>query len=137
MNALNHPISTAADVNAMLQAESLPPTRRPDLLSGISRMCSMLGCQAAALKLHVPALREKIGDLRRAAHGISKKSFATLCSAFAAALELAGVIDSFGRGDAKRHPRLGATRRTDRARQADGERPCGLYELVRPGGHQA
>src|SRR5688572_12528693 len=89
----------------MLQHAALPPRRRGDLLSGISRMCSMLACRPEALKLDIPDLRARIGGIRPAAHKMSEKSFSNVRWAFGAALQFAGVIDGLGRGDAKHDPR--------------------------------
>ena len=103
MNAINHPIRTAADVLAILQAAPVPPSRRRDMISAVSRICALLGCQPAGLRLDVEDLRVRIAAIRPAAHRISPKTFSNLRSLFAAALEFAGVIDSVSRGEAKRH----------------------------------
>jgi hypothetical protein len=44
-----------------------------------------------------------LSGIRPAAQGVSAKSYSNLRSLFAAALQLAGVIDPSGRGSAKRH----------------------------------
>src|SRR5688572_13980090 len=75
MNAHNHPLRTAADVLAPLDATDLPPLRRRDMTSAIKRVCEMAGCSPNSLKLDIPELRARLAGIRPAAHGISAKTF--------------------------------------------------------------
>ncbi len=85
MDTINHPIRTAADVIVMLESAQMPPSRRRDLISGLSRICAMLGCRPADLKLDFADLRGRIAAIRPAAHGISPKTFSNLRCLFTAA----------------------------------------------------
>lgn len=118
MNAPYHPFRTAADVVAMLEHADLPPVRKRDLVSAISRVCRMIGCPPAALKLDVPELRAKVAAIRPAAHGIAPGTFANIRSLFSAAMELAGVIACWPRGAAMQHrdwgPLVAASRGDER-----------------------
>jgi integrase len=58
----------------------------------------------ASVPAQPPRLRELLCRIRPAAHGVTAKSYSNLRSLFAAALQLAGVIDPLGRGSARRHP---------------------------------
>ena len=102
MNAFNHPLRTGADLLATLQQAAIPAERRRDLISALNRIAAMSGCDPAALVLDVPTLRARIGSIRPAAHGVSAKTFSNLRSLFVSALEWGGIIDSMGRGEAKR-----------------------------------
>jgi integrase len=104
MNAPIHPVQSAADVLQMLQQADLPPLRKRDMVSAVRRICDMLGCAPASLRLDVPGLRIRVVAVRPAAHGISPKTFSNIRSLFAAALEWAGVVEGVGRGVARRHP---------------------------------
>jgi integrase len=97
MNAFNHPIQTAADVLAMLQASSLPEGRRRDLTSALNRVCEMNGVSPTSLKLDVPILRKALA-IKPAAHGITSKTFSNIRSAFVAAMDWAGVSAPLARG---------------------------------------
>ena len=72
--------------------------------SAINRVCNMIGCSPAALRLEVPELRVKIAAIRPAAHGISPRTFANLRSLFAVAMEWAGVVEHCPRGVARQDP---------------------------------
>jgi integrase len=104
MSAPYHPIQTAADVMAMVEQSEMPERRKQDMLSAIRRVCDMIGCVPAARKLEVPALRALLAAIRPAAHGISRQTYANARSLFAAAMELAGVIERFPRGAARTAP---------------------------------
>ena len=54
----------------------------------------------ATVKADPATLRPMVNAIRPALHDVSDKTWANLRSLFVAALELAGVIDSMGRGDA-------------------------------------
>ena len=105
MNALNHPVKTAADVLAMLeQAGGIPPLRKCDMVSAVKSVCKMIGSSSTALKLEVPVLRTGLAAIRPAAHRISPRTFANLRSLFTIALEWAGVIERCPRGSAMMDP---------------------------------
>src|SRR5881392_3108031 len=61
----------------------------------------------ASLRADPFVLKDTLSRIRPAGHGVSVKSYSNLRSLFAAALQLAGVIDSSGRGFARRHPEWG------------------------------
>ncbi len=96
-------ITTLADVLTVLEASDLSPTRRRDMASAINRICTMARKTPATVKVDPETLRELVNDIRPALHDVSDKTWANLRSLFVAALELAGVIDSMGRGDAVFH----------------------------------
>jgi integrase len=62
---------------------------------------------AAIARAELAVLKDMLSRIRPAVHGVSAKSYSNLRSLFAAALQLAGVIDSSGRGSAKRYPTWG------------------------------
>jgi integrase len=96
--------NTLADVLAIVIAADLPRGRRRDMVSAISRFCEMSGSTPAGLPAQAQALRTELQKIRPAAFGISAKTFSTLRSAQAAALQLAGVLDKMPRGLARQHP---------------------------------
>lgn len=98
------PIATAADLLNLLNTSDLPDARHRDMISAVRRVCEMMGEDPGYLQLDPIALRPKLARIRPAAHRISRKTFANLRSLFSGALELAGVLDATGRGDAKRDP---------------------------------
>lgn len=95
---------TLTDVLSLLERSGLTGTRRRDMISAVKRVCEMAGTMPASVPAQPLRLREVLSRIRPAAHGITAKSFSNLRSLLAAALELAGVIDSLGRGAARRHP---------------------------------
>ncbi len=97
-------ITTLEDVLRLLDGASLNPTRRRDMVSAVKRVCEMAGTTPAAVPAEPTFLRGMLSAIRPAAHGISAKSYSNLRSLLAAALQLAGVVDPLGRGDARRHP---------------------------------
>jgi len=100
----NRTITTLADVRDVVDQAGLAGTRRRDMVSAINRICQMAGIVPAGARTELLVLRGMLSGIRPAAHGVSAKSYSNLKSLFAAALQLAGVIDSSGRGTAKRHP---------------------------------
>ena len=64
----------------------------------------MAGTMPACVCAGPAVLKEMLSRIRPAAHGVSAKSYSNLRSLFAAALQLAGVIDSLGRGTARQDP---------------------------------
>jgi integrase len=95
---------TLADVLAIVTRADLARTRRRDMVSAISRFCEMAGRTPAGMPAQAQALRSELRKIRPAAFGISAKTFSTMRSALAAALQLAGVLDDLGRGLARQHP---------------------------------
>ncbi len=67
----------------------------------------MAGATPASVRAEPSVLKDMLSRIRPAAHGVSAKSYSNLRSLFAAALQLAAVIDPSGRGSAKRHPGWG------------------------------
>src|SRR6516162_9251880 len=63
---------------------------------------------AAIARAELAVLKDMLSRIRPAVHGVSAKSYSNLRSLFAAALQLAGVIDPSGRGIAKRHQAWGS-----------------------------
>jgi hypothetical protein len=80
-------VSTLSEVIARhQQASALTLQRRRDLISGVRRMCGIIGvdptCTAASLQL----LRPRINAVRPAKHSLTAKSWSTLRSNFRAAI---------------------------------------------------
>src|SRR5262245_39212735 len=103
----NRTVGTLTDVLGLLDQAGLTGTRRRDMVSAINRLCEMAGTTPASVRAEPPILKDMLSRIRPAAHGVSAKSYSNLRSLFAAALQLAGVIDPPGRGSAKRHPEWG------------------------------
>jgi integrase len=97
-------VKTLADVLSLIDQSGPTGTRRRDMVSAIKRISEMAGAMPASLPAQPPRLRELLYRIRPAAHGVTAKSYSNLRSLFAAALQLAGVIDPLGRGSARRHP---------------------------------
>lgn len=99
---------TLADVlDFVAGTADLTPTRRRDLISSVRRVASMMGGLPQATIVDIPNLRMTLAAIRPAAHNLSSKSWANLKANFAAALELAGLVDRLGRGDALHDARWG------------------------------
>jgi integrase len=103
----NKTIGTLADVLSFIDQTGLTGTRRRDMVSAINRICEIAGTTPASVRAELPGLMDMLSRIRPAAHGVSAKSYSNLRSLFAAALQLAGVIDPSGRGSAKRNPDWG------------------------------
>jgi integrase len=97
-------VTTLAELLVFLERETLPGTRRRDMVSAINRLCEMAGVTPASVPAQPPLLREMLARIRPAAHGVSAKSYSNQRSLLGAALQLAGITDPLGRGDARRHP---------------------------------
>jgi hypothetical protein len=97
-------VTTLAELIAFLDQVTLPGIRRRDMVSAINRICEMAGTTLASVRAEPPLLREMLSRIRPAAHGVSAKSYSNQRSLISAALELAGIIDSLGRGSARCHP---------------------------------
>jgi hypothetical protein len=100
----NKAVKTIADVLSLVDQSGLTGTRRRDMISAVKRICEMFETTPASVPAQPPHLRELVFRIRPAAHGVTAKSYSNLRSLFAAALQLAGVIDPLGRGGARRHP---------------------------------
>jgi integrase len=100
----NRTVATLADVRDVVDRAGLAGTRRRDMVSALDRICEMAGTMPASVPVEPSVLRDMLSRIRPAAHGVSAKSYSNLKSLFAAALQLAGVIDPSGRGAAKGHP---------------------------------
>ena len=133
----NRTIDTLADVLGVIDQAGLTGTRRRDMVSAINRICEMAGATPASVRAEPAVLKDMLSRIRPAAHGVSAKSYSNLKSLFAAALQLAGVIDPSGRGSAKTSPGLGTAAGSGRGRPAPVERARRLRELVRRSGHLA
>src|SRR5271157_1594963 len=94
---------TLAEVLMTVAAADLPAARRRDMISAIKRICEMVGWSPSGLAAETVSLRGQLGKIRPAAAGINAKTFANLRSLLIAALQLAGVTDSMGRGYAGGH----------------------------------
>ena len=127
--------TTLAEVLDFIEGSKLPATRCRDLASAIRRICTMTGANPAAVKIDAAALRQRLAEIRPAAHGLAGKSWSNLRSAFTAGLALAGVIDALPRGAARADPNWAALagRLTD-PRLANGLAAflnwCALREVV-------
>lgn len=104
MRLKDNTIETAEDLLRFVDEAHLTATRRRDMKSAILRTCEMVGCTPQSLRLNPPIIREMLRKIFPALHGVSSKTWANMRSLFAAALEMAGVIDRLGRGVALRHP---------------------------------
>jgi integrase len=100
----NKAVKTLADVLNLLDQSGLTGTRRRDMVSAVKRICEMFETMPAGVPAQPLHLRELLSRIRPAAHGVTAKSYSNLRSLFAAALQIAGVIDPLGRGSARRHP---------------------------------
>ncbi len=94
-----------------------------------------MGVSPVAVKIDTAALRQRLADIRPAAHGLTGKSWTNLRSAFAAGLALAGVIDALPRGAARANPSWNAlTGRLTGPRLANGlaafQNWCALLEIA-------
>jgi integrase len=103
----NRTVGTLADVLGLVDRAGLTGTRRRDMVSAVNRLCEMAGSTPASVRAEPAVLKDMLSRIRPAAHGVSAKSYSNVRSLFAAALQLAGVIDPLGRGGAKRHPDWG------------------------------
>ena len=97
-------VKTLENVLHVLDEAELSATRRRDMISAVKRVCEMAGSTPLSVSVEAPLLRGLVSKIRPAAHGISAKSYSNLKSLLAAALQLAGIIDSMGRGTARGHP---------------------------------
>jgi integrase len=100
----NKPICTLADVLAALKASELPPTRQRDLTSAVMRVSAIIGAIPGQIPADPASLRKKLVAIRPARHNLSGKTWSNLRTGFAAALELAGVVDRPRRSTALRDP---------------------------------
>jgi integrase len=100
----NKTIGALADVLSLIDQVGVTGTRRRDMVSAINRICEMAGTTPGSVRAEPAVLKDILSRIRPAAHGVSAKSYSNL---FAAALQLAGVIDPSGRGSAKHHPAWG------------------------------
>lgn len=91
----------------LVQQPGLAETRRRDTVSAIKRISEMAGTTPASVPAQPPVLREMLAKVRPAAHGVTVKAFSNMKSLLAAALQTAGVIESLGRGRAKRDGKWG------------------------------
>ena len=114
----NKVVATLADVLSLLDQAELTATRRRDMVSAVKRVCAMAGTPPASVPAEPPLLRGMLSRIRPAAHGISAKSYSNLRSLLTAALQLVGVADPLGRGDARRGHSVGAAARSHRRGQA-------------------
>src|SRR5438046_2738274 len=100
----NRTVAMLADVLGLLDPAGLTGTRRRDMVSALNRICEMAGTTPVSVRAVPSVLKDMLSRIRPAAHGVSAKSYSNLRSLLGAALQLAGVIDSSGRGRARRHP---------------------------------
>jgi len=103
----NRTVGTLADVLGLLDQAGLTGARRRDMISAVNRLCEMAGTTPTTERADPCVLKDLLSRIRPAAHGVSAKSYSNQRSLFAAALQLAGVIDPPGRGSARRHPGWG------------------------------
>jgi integrase len=106
-NSGNTVVRTLADLLSLLDQSGLAGTRRRDMVSAVKRICEMSETMPASVPAQPLHLRELLSRIRPAAHGVTAKSYSNLRSLLAAVLQLAGAIDSLGRGSARRHPEWG------------------------------
>jgi len=130
-------VGTLADVLSLVEQVGPAGTRRRDLISAVKRLCEMAGAVPASVTAQPPAIREMIGRLRPAAYGVSPKSYSNLKSLLTAALELAGVVDSLGRGSARQDPQWGPLLQAINNDQRLSNGLAAFAKLVRQAGHPA
>ena len=104
-------LSTFEDLLAHVAESELHISRRRDMLSAIRRVCEMARTSPAAFPVDIAAIRVQLAGIRPAAHGVSAKHFANIRSLLAAALQMAGAMESLGRGLARRDPTWGPVMR--------------------------
>jgi len=95
---------TLANVMLVFDESNFSPNRRRDMMSAINRICQMAGCTPSHTKTDISTLRAMLVHIRPAAHGISAKTYSNIKSSFCAALVFTDIIESSGRGCARRHP---------------------------------
>src|SRR5215211_7180563 len=95
-------VTTLANVLDLVDQANHTGTRRRDMASAIKRLCEMAGTVPAGVLAEPAGLREMLSRIRPAAHGVTTKSYSNLRSLLGAALQLARVVDSLGRGSARR-----------------------------------
>jgi integrase len=100
-------ISTLADVLSALRQTGESLARQRDLISAVNRISEMAAQSPERIRAEPANLRGILTSIRPAAHGVKPKTWSNLKSGFSAALELTGVIDRVGRGEALRHPEWG------------------------------
>jgi integrase len=100
----NRTVGTLADVLGLLDQAGLKGTRHRDMVSAVKRVCEMAGTVPAGIFTEPSVLRKILSEIRPAAHGISVKSYSNIRSLFVTALQLANIVDSLGRGRARRDP---------------------------------
>ena len=100
-------INSLSDVILAVEKNHLLPTRRRDLISAVNRIAEMAQVTPGFVPAQPANLRDMVRKIRPALHGVSEKTWANLRSSFVAALELAGVIDTMGRGSARADPGWG------------------------------
>ena len=84
---------TLADLDVALQADtSLPPVRRRDLRSAVSRVADLLSDDPARIALDLPAIAAGLAVISPAAVALSAKSFANIRAGFTAAVQTSGLL---------------------------------------------
>ncbi len=79
--------STLSEVIALhQQASTLTLQRRRDLISGVRRMCGIIGVDPTSTPASLQLLRPRINAVRPAKHSLTAKSWSTLRSNFRAAI---------------------------------------------------
>jgi len=97
-------VKTLDDILAGVREADISAIQCRDMTSAIKRICEMARMSPASVLAEASILRPILRTISPATHGVSQKSWANMRSRLRAALELAGAIDSMGRGCAMRHP---------------------------------
>lgn len=88
-------LPSLADVRAAILGATCSPTRKRDFLSALTRVGSIVGEDLGIIAADLGSLRKRLSSISPANHGISQKTWSTLRSNLAAAVDLSGVRNGF------------------------------------------
>jgi site-specific recombinase XerC len=93
MRGVAEPITASlADLLTCLQHEtSLSATRLRDLKSAVQRVAGLLGEEARAISLDLPAISAKLAAVNPIANGLTSKTFSNIRSGFLTAVKVSGL----------------------------------------------
>src|SRR6266404_4004542 len=85
-------------INAVAAMNGLSETSRRDYLSAIGRFCELAGRTPATILANPAAIRALMTRVNPVAHGLSRKTWANICSNLRAALKASGMLAQGTRG---------------------------------------
>ncbi|MEH6647571.1 hypothetical protein [Sulfitobacter sp.] len=89
------------------QDQSLNPTRRRDLISGLNRVAKALGCAPQDVPCHTRWLQPRLSKIAPAAFGLSPKTWQNAVSNARAAMVHVGIVERRARRITDLSPGLG------------------------------